>query len=85
MARGSKGPKVVWPGFNYKPPTRHIVKVGRNDPCPCGSGAKYKDCHEAEGTAFLERIARERHKQAVRAHRQSLKDAGVPWYRRLFS
>jgi uncharacterized protein len=19
-------------------------KVGRNDPCPCGSGKKYKDC-----------------------------------------
>lgn len=22
-------------------------KVGRNDPCPCGSGAKYKRCHGA--------------------------------------
>ncbi|MEL6393064.1 MAG: SEC-C metal-binding domain-containing protein, partial [Bacteroidota bacterium] len=21
------------------------VKVGRNDPCPCGSGKKYKKCH----------------------------------------
>jgi len=20
-------------------------KVGRNDPCPCGSGKKYKYCH----------------------------------------
>jgi len=20
-------------------------KVGRNDPCPCGSGRKYKRCH----------------------------------------
>jgi preprotein translocase subunit SecA len=20
-------------------------KVGRNDPCPCGSGKKYKACH----------------------------------------
>jgi preprotein translocase subunit SecA len=20
-------------------------KVGRNDPCPCGSGKKYKKCH----------------------------------------
>jgi preprotein translocase subunit SecA len=20
-------------------------KVGRNDPCPCGSGRKYKKCH----------------------------------------
>lgn len=23
----------------------HIPKVGRNDPCPCGSGGKYKKCH----------------------------------------
>ena len=21
------------------------AKVGRNDPCPCGSGKKYKNCH----------------------------------------
>lgn len=24
---------------------RRAVKVGRNDPCPCGSGKKYKYCH----------------------------------------
>ncbi|MBK8140469.1 MAG: SEC-C domain-containing protein [Chitinophagaceae bacterium] len=23
-------------------------KVGRNDPCPCGSGKKYKQCHGKE-------------------------------------
>ena len=21
------------------------IRVGRNDPCPCGSGKKYKQCH----------------------------------------
>jgi preprotein translocase subunit SecA len=21
------------------------LKVGRNDPCPCGSGMKFKQCH----------------------------------------
>jgi hypothetical protein len=26
------------------PPVRAAVKVGRNDPCPCGSGRKYKHC-----------------------------------------
>ena len=26
-------------------PMRNIDKVGRNDPCPCGSGKKYKHCH----------------------------------------
>ncbi len=25
------------------------TKVGRNDPCPCGSGKKYKKCHGVEG------------------------------------
>lgn len=24
--------------------TVHVHKVGRNDPCPCGSGKKYKKC-----------------------------------------
>ena len=32
----------------YLPKTRPIVrdnkKIGRNDPCPCGSGKKYKNC-----------------------------------------
>ena len=27
--------------------TRDTPKVGRNDPCPCGSGKKYKKCHGA--------------------------------------
>ncbi|MBF3851049.1 SEC-C domain-containing protein [Burkholderia pseudomallei] len=22
-----------------------MPRVGRNDPCPCGSGKKYKHCH----------------------------------------
>jgi len=26
-------------------PVKVEVKVGRNDPCPCGSGKKYKQCH----------------------------------------
>lgn len=26
-------------------PTRRGEKIGRNDPCPCGSGNKYKKCH----------------------------------------
>ena len=23
---------------------RKVTKIGRNDPCPCGSGKKYKQC-----------------------------------------
>jgi preprotein translocase subunit SecA len=30
-----------------KPRLRTVEKVGRNDPCPCGSGKKYKRCHGA--------------------------------------
>jgi preprotein translocase subunit SecA len=29
------------------PKRRQVDKVGRNDPCPCGSGKKYKKCHGA--------------------------------------
>jgi len=27
------------------PKKRDVAKVGRNDPCPCGSGRKFKKCH----------------------------------------
>ncbi|MBO7465551.1 MAG: SEC-C domain-containing protein [Bacteroidales bacterium] len=26
-------------------PIKVEKKIGRNDPCPCGSGKKYKNCH----------------------------------------
>ncbi len=29
-------------------PVRHAPKVGRNEPCPCGSGKKFKNCHGHE-------------------------------------
>ena len=29
----------------HKPFVRGGEKIGRNDPCPCGSGKKYKQCH----------------------------------------
>ena len=33
------------PHTNPAPVFRDAEKVGRNDPCPCGSGKKYKQCH----------------------------------------
>ncbi|PPC81945.1 MAG: preprotein translocase subunit SecA [Methylotenera sp.] len=30
---------------SQQPTVRDGIKVGRNDPCPCGSGKKYKQCH----------------------------------------
>ena len=45
-------PHVHGPNCNHhhhhealKPITREAPKVGRNDPCPCGSGQKFKKCH----------------------------------------
>ena len=39
--------KAVPTGFSSYldvPITRSAIKVGRNDPCPCGSGKKFKKC-----------------------------------------
>jgi len=33
------------PEMAKQPFVRHDKKVGRNEPCPCGSGKKYKQCH----------------------------------------
>jgi uncharacterized protein YecA (UPF0149 family) len=30
--------------INRVPQKREAAKTGRNDPCPCGSGRKYKSC-----------------------------------------
>jgi preprotein translocase subunit SecA len=46
--RGGQLPKEApKPEEARKPETfrREQPKVGRNDPCPCGSGKKYKNCH----------------------------------------
>jgi preprotein translocase subunit SecA len=32
-------------GEEHQPFVRGGRKVGRNEPCPCGSGKKYKQCH----------------------------------------
>ncbi len=32
-------------GAPVTPKKREVAKVGRNDPCPCGSGKKFKKCH----------------------------------------
>ncbi len=43
-------PKLIWTMAhyiekkeNFRPSSKH-QKTGRNDPCPCGSGKKYKQC-----------------------------------------
>ena len=39
------GPEVEVSDINTKIKNEQGDKVGRNDPCPCGSGKKYKKCH----------------------------------------
>ncbi len=36
---------VVSPGGDFTDGPQALPKIGRNDPCPCGSGKKYKHCH----------------------------------------
>ena len=44
--RDDSGPKT--------PKQRKVVKIYPNDPCPCGSGKKYKQCHGRKGAPPLE-------------------------------
>jgi len=52
-APGLAGARVAAAGAGLPPPdaepvapyVREQPKVGRNEPCPCGSGKKYKQCH----------------------------------------
>ena len=62
--------------------TRRSLKVGRNDPCPCGSGKKYKACHESEGEAFLQKLVRDRTKEI---REEQMKEEGVPWLKRVLT
>lgn len=63
-------------------PTRRTLRVGRNEPCPCGSGQKYKDCHQPEGDAYLFKLHRQQEKARIEAEQ---KEAGVSWLKRFIS
>ena len=84
MTKKSKSrvtPKAVLASMGSTP-QRKVVKVGRNEPCPCGSGRKYKDCHQSEGDVFIQKLARDQEKQRRLREQEAL---GVPWYRKLLT
>jgi tetratricopeptide (TPR) repeat protein len=62
--------------------------AGRNDPCPCGSGKRFKHCHgaalasEAPGTAssLMQRL-----EHAVGLHQRGDADAALPIYREVLA
>ncbi len=39
-----KTEQIAWDSNREGTFVREIPKVGNNDPCPCGSGIKYKKC-----------------------------------------
>jgi SEC-C motif domain protein len=42
-----KGKWLYFDGLEKRPEPIRVQKIGRNDPCHCGSGKKYKKCHGA--------------------------------------
>jgi preprotein translocase subunit SecA len=54
MSGGGGGAAAAGPdgdGEKQKTVRREQPKVGRNEPCPCGSGKKYMKCHGATAVA----------------------------------
>jgi preprotein translocase subunit SecA len=43
--QGGRAPPPQMPPQQAQRPVRAAPKVGRNQPCPCGSGKKFKNCH----------------------------------------
>jgi len=42
---GSQKSEASFQNSSIQAPFKNEKKVGRNEPCPCGSGKKYKKCH----------------------------------------
>jgi preprotein translocase subunit SecA len=51
---GGRAARTSGEGPTTAPVKRERPKVGRNDPCPCGSGKKYKKCHGKDEEASAE-------------------------------
>lgn len=47
------GPAIDWPAVQTEPLLNPFRHVGRNDPCPCGSGKKFKKCCLGSGAFTL--------------------------------
>ena len=52
-----------------------MSKVGRNDPCSCGSGKKYKNCHlKTENSALEHRAEKDRHLPNANSFRELIQN-----------
>ncbi len=73
MKRGRRLSNAIATRKSVVTAPRSFSKVQRNEPCPCGSGQKYKDCHFDQGEAYLRKLERQRFKEQQKAD-------GTPWY-----
>ena len=73
MKRGRRLSNAISTRKSVVTAPRRFSKVQRNEPCPCGSGRKYKDCCFNKGEAFLRKLERQRYKEQQKAD-------GTPWY-----
>lgn len=58
---------------------RRLKEAGRNDPCPCGSGRKYKKCHlAADEAAEATRLAKEAEEARRKAEKEGVDASNLP-------
>jgi len=50
--RGGSNGSMPPPVPQKTEPVKAEIRIGRNDPCPCGSGKKYKQCHGKDDTTI---------------------------------
>lgn len=55
-----------------------MAKVGRNQPCPCGSGKKYKQCCLAKDEAAAAATREQQHRDAPSPPVRAPRNAGLP-------
>jgi len=53
---------------------RRTLQIGRNDPCPCGSGKKFKECCVSKGDVFLRKMAEKQAKEQAKELKRQAKE-----------
>jgi hypothetical protein len=65
-------------------PPRERVKIGRNDPCPCGSGKKYKHCCLPGYAPSIENLWARQHEESDRLTREMMRFAAHKFGERIY-
>ena len=59
-------------------PVQRLKQTGRNDPCPCGSGKKYKKCHLREDEQAQHKMLLDQEKDRAEAAVERPEDDSRP-------